>query len=152
MFNHGLGDMAWMDLSVTNAIEIKNFYQTILGWNSEAVEMENDGEAYQDFVMSSNPVEKSSPHNSTDKAEAEEPDTKETPPSFITGICHAKGTNTDMPAVWLPYFLVSDIDIAIKKVKENKGKLVTAIKVMGSDKYLVIEDPAGAKCALYQKG
>lgn len=144
--------MAWMDLSVPDAVEIKNFYQTVIGWNSEAVDMNNDGEAYKDFILSSNPVEDSDILKNCDEALIEEPKDKEATPSFVTGICHARGTNSDMPATWLPYFLVGDIDIAIAKVKQHGGSLVTEMKVMGSDKYLVIEDPAGAMCALYQKG
>jgi predicted enzyme related to lactoylglutathione lyase len=71
---------------------------------------------------------------------------------FVTGICHAKGANKDIPAVWLPYFLVANIDEAIVKVNSLKGSLLTEVKSMGADRYIVIKDPAGASCALYQKG
>ena len=136
MYGNQFGDMAWMDLSVPNADQIKNFYHKVLGWQSEAVNMSCGGEAYVDFAMRSKHAE-SSTENATDN-------------SFVTGICHAKGGNEDMPAVWLPYFLVADIEVAVTRVIKEGGELVTKIKAMGEDKYVVIKDPAGAQCALYQ--
>ena len=120
-----IGEMAWIDLSVTNAGEIKNFYQDVVGWKSEAVSMGD----YDDYSMNS-------------------PETGEP----ITGICHAKGINDDLPATWMPYFLVADIDHSAEQVKTQGGELLTPIKPMGNDRYVVLKDPAGAICALYQKG
>jgi len=136
MYGTQLGDMAWLDLSVPNAEQVKNFYQKVLGWQTEQVNMNCDGESYQDFAMSSVQNESIS---------------EKTTDSFVTGICHAKGSNADMPAVWLPYFLVADIELAVTIVQAEDGKLVTKIKSMGDDKFVVIEDPCGAQCALYQK-
>lgn len=133
MYGSQLGDMAWMDLSVSHATQVKDFYQKVLGWRSEAVNMSCDGEQYSDFAMSSNSSEETSSVN------------------FVTGICHAKGANADMPATWLPYFLITDIELAISTVQAEGGELVTDIKSMGEDKYVVVKDPAGAQCALYQK-
>ncbi|NQZ83654.1 MAG: VOC family protein [Colwellia sp.] len=141
MYGKNLGDMAWMDLSVPDANHVKTFYQEILGWQSEAVSMSNEGEDYNDFSMNSvTPTIDSSAEESKGNSQ------------FFTGICHAKGANADMPACWLPYFLVADINDAVVKVESLGGSLVTAIKSMGGkDKYVVIKDPAGAVCALYYK-
>mgnify|MGYP006100783537 CR=1 FL=1 len=136
MYSKQLGEMAWMDLSVPNAEQVKRFYQQVLGWQSEGVNMRCDGQTYADFVMST---------------EENETTVETSSGSFVTGICHAKGANADMPAVWLPYFLVADIERAVSAVQAEGGELVTKIKSLGSDKYLVIKDPAGAQCALYQK-
>jgi len=141
MYGNNIGDMAWMDLSVPNAENVKDFYQQILGWQSEAVNMTHDGEKYKDFSM-----------NSVD-ANIDQ-SVKETAGSgqLFTGICHAKGANADMPASWLPYFLVADINDAVVKVEALGGSLVTPVKSMGTeDKYVVIKDPAGAVCAFYFK-
>ncbi|WP_206484366.1 VOC family protein [Thalassotalea sp. G2M2-11] len=119
-----IGDMAWLDLTVANAEEVKNFYQDVIGWQSEAVSMGD----YQDFTML------------TEDKQA------------VSGICHAKGSNADLPPMWLPYFLVADIEQSVAQVKALGGKLLTPINTMGNDKYVVINDPAGAACALYQKG
>lgn len=125
MSENNFGEMVWMDLTVPEASKVSNFYHKVLGWSSVDVPM-NKGE-YNDFAMSS-PNEKT-----------------------VTGICHAKGPNADMPAVWLPYFLVEDIEQAVETVIGQGGSLATEIKSMGDDKYTVIKDPSGAMCALYQK-
>lgn len=142
MYGNKLGEMAWMDLSVPDANHIKDFYQQVLGWQSEAIAMTAQDEKYNDFVMST-------PSNKEQIANAGDGDSSA---GFATGICHAKGTNANIPATWLPYFLVADIEHAAIKVKEHGGKLVTEIKSMGADQYVIIEDPAGAHCALYHKG
>jgi predicted enzyme related to lactoylglutathione lyase len=143
MYGNQIGDMAWMDLSVPNAEQVKGFYQKVLGWNSEAVKMSCDAEVYSDFAMNSvnehsNSKDKSCTNNASES-------------QFVTGVCHAKGANEDMPAVWLPYFLVADIETAVSAVVKEGGELTTKIKSMGEDKYVVIKDPAGAQCALYHK-
>ncbi len=120
-----IGEMAWLDLSVPNAEQVKEFYQQVIGWQSAPVSM---GE-YDDFTMISPPSGKA-----------------------VAGVCHAKGGNAELPPVWLPYFLVADIEDSVAQVLALGGQLVGQIKQMGSDKYAVITDPAGASCALYQKG
>jgi predicted enzyme related to lactoylglutathione lyase len=143
MYGNKIGDMAWMDLSVPNAEQVKDFYQKVLGWNSEAVKMSCGEEVYADFAMNSvNEYSTTKEESSTNNAS----DTQ-----FVTGICHAKGANEDMPPVWLPYFLVADIELAVSTVIKEGGELATNIKSMGDDKYVVIKDPAGAQCALYHK-
>ncbi len=124
MSDQKIGEMAWLDLTVDDAKGVKAFYQQVIGWKSESVSM---GE-YEDFCMI--------PANSTDA---------------VSGICHARGANADLPPMWLPYFLVEDIEQSVDAVKGKGGELVTEIKSMGNDKYVIIKDPAGAACALYQK-
>jgi len=141
MYGNKLGEMAWMDLSVPDAGQIKDFYQQVLGWQSEAIAMTDKEEKYSDFVMST----KSSEDKVAQACETTSSD------GFVTGICHAKGANADMPATWLPYFLVANVELAATKVQAQGGELVTEIKSMGDDKYVIIKDPAGAHCALYQK-
>ena len=125
MENAKLGEIAWIDLTVNDAAGVKSFYQNVIGWESQDVSMGD----YNDFAMISN-------------------DSKQA----VSGICHARGPNADLPPMWLPYFLVADVEKAADQVKKNGGELVTLIKAMGDDKFIVIKDPAGAACALYQKG
>jgi predicted enzyme related to lactoylglutathione lyase len=96
-----IGEMAWLDLTVDNATEVKNFYQRVIGWQVENVAMGD----YNDYVM-----------KSPDSGEA------------VSGICHAKVVNASMPATWLPYFLVKDINDAVANVIELGGELLTEIK------------------------
>ena len=137
MYGSKIGDMAWMDLTTNNAEKVKNFYQKLLGWQCEEVNMSCEEDKYVDFTMT---------------AKQSEEKGKSSSGSFVTGVCHAKGANKDMPAVWLPYFLVANMDEAVEIVQTEGGKLVTDIKLMGNDKYVVIADPSGAQCALYQNG
>jgi predicted enzyme related to lactoylglutathione lyase len=120
-----IGEMAWLDLSVGNAPQVKDFYQNVIGWQVEEVSMGD----YSDFSMN-NP-------------ESGEP---------VTGICHAKGVNADLPPAWLPYFLVENLTHSLSQVTTMGGQAITEVKSMGKDKYAVVKDPAGAVCALYQKG
>ncbi|PKI16837.1 VOC family protein [Colwellia sp. 12G3] len=143
MYGNKLGEMAWMDLSVPDAKAISDFYQVVLGWRCEPVEMTLDNDTYSDFVMTSPTA------LVLDETDKEKP--ASAIQSLVTGICHAKGENQDMPAVWLPYFLVKNLDESILKVKDNGGTLATKIKNIGADRYVVIKDPAGAMAAIYQK-
>lgn len=153
MYGKQLGEMAWMDLSVADAKTISQFYQAVLGWASEPVEMTQGGESYQDFVMTSvNPSTENTAMDQSSKDESNQVSSDVSPTKLVTGICHARGDNHDMPATWLPYFLVKDIDESVRQVTENGGSLVTKMKSIDSDKYIVIKDPAGAMAAIYQKG
>ncbi len=120
-----LGEMAWLDLTVEHAEQVKDFYQAVVGWQSEAVSMGD----YQDFSMVA-------------------PESKQP----VSGICHARGGNADLPPMWLPYFLVADIEQSVAQVLAQGGQMLTEIKSFGQDKYAVVKDPAGAACAIYQKG
>lgn len=142
MYGNKLGELAWMDLTVPNAEQVKDFYHKVLGWQSDAVGMSCEEGAYEDYTMIVKTAEAS------EKSSPDEPSASQ----FVTGVCHAKGGNADMPAVWLPYFLIADIEAAATVIKAEGGDLVTQIKSMGDDKYMVIKDPAGAQCVLYQKG
>lgn len=124
MSDNKIGTMAWLDLSVENAGQVKSFYEAVIGWKSDNIAMGG----YDDYAML-------------------EPESNEA----VAGVCHAKGVNSDLPPAWLPYFLVSDIDVAIMAVKKCGGSVITDVKSMGNDKYAVIKDPAGAACAIYQK-
>ncbi|REL27296.1 VOC family protein [Thalassotalea euphylliae] len=125
MEDSSLGTIAWLDLTTVHTEQTLAFYQQVVGWYAQAVEMGS----YQDFAIS--PTEHGEP---------------------VAGICHARGSNIDLPPVWLPYFLVADVEKAVTNVTALGGSLYTPIKTMGKDRFVVIKDPAGAACALYQKG
>lgn len=117
------GSVAWIDLTVPDATGVRDFYQAVVGWSAEGLAMD-DG--YEDFSMM--PA-------GTDQA--------------VAGICHARGTNADMPASWMIYITVPDIDAAIAKCTELGGKVLLGPKG-DQARFCVIEDPAGATCALWE--
>lgn len=117
------GGIGWIDLTVPNADEIRDFYKSVAGWQAEGVSM---GE-YNDFNM---------------KADSEG--------NPVAGICHARGSNADFPPQWLIYINVDDLSVSLESCKEKGGEVVAGPFEMGESRYAVIRDPAGAVCALFQ--
>lgn len=118
-----IGSMVWIDLTVPNAGKVRDFYSAVVGWTSEDVDMGG----YSDYSMNT-------------------PDGGTT----ITGVCHAKGVNEDMPPAWMPYFVVADLDASIEKCTENGGAIVVGPRSLGEGRFCVVKDPAGAVAALYE--
>lgn len=118
------GTMAWMDLTVADAVPLAQFYSKVVGWQKEAVSMGD----YDDFVMVS----------PTDGVSC-------------AGICHARGVNTDLPAVWLIYVLVQDLDTSLAACRAEGGQVVVGPRHTQGGDYAIICDPAGAHLALFQQ-
>jgi predicted enzyme related to lactoylglutathione lyase len=120
-----IGSLAWIDLTVENAEKVRDFYAGVVGWTPSPVSMGD----YSDFNMNA-------PKSGQPTA----------------GICHARGANADLPAQWLMYVVVEDIEKSRARCEELGGKLLTPIKDMGGEgRYCVIQDPAGAVAALWEK-
>lgn len=122
--NNEVGVINWRDLTVQNAEQVRDFYSEVVGWKFELVSM---GE-YSDYSML-------------------------TPESKVTtaGICHAQGPNANLPAQWLIYINVSNIEQSIASCQKLGGKLISDLRdYAGMGKYCVIQDPAGAVCALFE--
>jgi predicted enzyme related to lactoylglutathione lyase len=120
-----IGSIAWADLTVTDAVGVHDFYAQVVGWQASEVGMGG----YSDFAMS-------------------------TPGSgeMVAGVCHARGLNADLPAHWLIYILVKDLDDSIARCRELGGKLLSGPRRFGAEgTYCVIEDPAGAVAALFER-
>ena len=117
------GHVGWVDLTVDNAPEIRDFYRAVMGWEYREVQMD---EGYADYSMTT--------------MEGQD----------VTGICHARGPNEGLPAQWLVYFTVAALELALSEVRERGGALLRAPFEMEAGRYAVIRDPAGAVCALFQ--
>jgi hypothetical protein len=118
------GQIGWIDLTVADAPAVRDFYQGVTGWTPSPVEMGG----YQDFCML--PPGEAQP---------------------VAGICHAKGNNAGLPPVWLIYITVDDLDQSLKRCQQLGGKVIRPATGMGPNgRYGVIQDPAGAVCALFQ--
>ncbi len=118
-----IGKIGWIDMTVENAEELRDFYATVVGLKSEAVDMGG----YSDFTM-------------TMPASGE----------AVSGICHARGSNADLPGGWLIYFVVADLDASAAACVANGGKLRCEPRTLSGGGFCVIEDPNGAVAALYQ--
>lgn len=121
-----VGTVAWTDLTVPDAENIRDFYAEVVGWTADPVDM---GE-YSDFNMIV-------------------PTTGEP----AAGVCHAKGENANLPPTWMVYLVVEDLEASLAAVRGRGGEVLVGPKSMGPDSgYAVIRDPAGAISALYQVG
>jgi uncharacterized protein len=118
----GIGTIAWRDLTVNNAEEIKDFYCKVVGWEASPHDM---GE-YHDFDIKT-------PEGET-----------------VTGICHAKETNATIPPQWLMYVKVENVKKSAETCVQNGGKILDGPRMMGQMLFCVIQDPAGAVLAVHE--
>lgn len=120
--NVGAGTVVWRDLTVKNAAEVKEFYTRVTGWKADPVSMGD----YDDYSML------------TEGGDC------------VAGVCHAQGGNAGMPAQWLIYIKVADLDRSIIECTALGGKVIHGPRSMGDSRFCVIEDPAGAVAGLIE--
>ena len=115
------GTIAWIDLTVEHAAEIRDFYCRVTGWTAEPHNMGD----YDDFDI-------------------------KTPGSgkTVTGICHARDSNAKVPPQWMIYITVEDVDKSVARCLELGGKIIDGPRQIGHNRFCVIQDPAGAVAAL----
>ena len=106
-----------------NAEGIRDFYSGVVGWKPDPVEMEG----YRDFSMNA-------------------PEGGET----VAGVCHARGSNADLPEGWLIYITVADVDASAAACTEHGGKVLVEPRGLAGGRFCVVEDPGGSVAALYQ--
>ncbi|MFT4816327.1 MAG: putative enzyme related to lactoylglutathione lyase [Pseudohongiellaceae bacterium] len=116
-----IGRIEWMDLTVNDASHIRNFYTSVVGWSSSEVDMGS----YSDFNINL-------------------PGTQDT----IAGVCHARGSNQNIPSQWLIYVRVESVADSAEKCKKLGGEVLDGPRRMGGSNFCVIKDPAGAVMAL----
>lgn len=118
------GEILWVDLTVPDAERVRAFYAEVVGWRSEPVAMGD----YSDFNMVA--------------AGSGE---------VVAGVCHARGPNAGLPAQWLIYIGVADLDASIERCVALGGEVVAGPSGSGDSRMCVIRDPAGAVAALHQR-
>ena len=116
-----VGEFAWTDLTVENAEQLRDFYSQVVGWKTSPQSMGN----YDDYNMMA-------------------PESGDT----VAGVCHARGSNANIPAQWLVYITVESVNESIKTCIELGGKVIDGPRSMGEDRLCVIQDPAGAVAGL----
>ncbi|CAM2009078.1 VOC domain-containing protein [Acanthopleuribacter pedis] len=119
------GQAAWLDLTVPDSEQIRDFYTKVVGFETSTVDMGG----YQDYCL--------------------HPPGQDAP---VAGVCRTAGANADQPGGWIPYFTVADLDESLAQVEALGGKALAAVRTMGKDRFCPVQDPSGAVCALYQKG
>jgi len=119
-----VGKIGWVDLTVDDAEGLGAFYRSVVGWTSEGVDMGG----YQDHCM----------------VPADGP--------AVAGVCHARGANAGLPAQWLIYITVADLEQSLTRCRALGGSVLREPRGLGGmGRFAVVRDPAGAVCALFQK-
>jgi predicted enzyme related to lactoylglutathione lyase len=121
-----IGAVTWMDLTVPDADQVRDFYAAVTGWAPSAVPMGG----YDDYCMAS-PADN----------------------AVRSGICHAQGANAGIPPAWIIYINVADLDKSMAEVAARGGEVVHGPRTMGpAARYCIIRDPSGAHCGLFDHG
>lgn len=119
------GTINWRDLTTNHAEELRQFYQSVLGWTSEGISMKDGNDVYNDYIM------------------------KDSSGNPVAGICHHRGVNTGIPPQWIIYVSVENVEESLEKAILSGGKLLKEHTAKdGTLVYAMIEDPAGAVFAL----
>lgn len=120
-----VGRISWLDLTVSDATTTRDFYQQVIGWSAQDVEMEDGGVRYADYNMlreDGNPA---------------------------VGICHSRGMNAGLPPVWMMYLPVDDLAESLRRVAEEGGKVIRTMPGEGGEHAIaVVQDPVGVYLAL----
>jgi predicted enzyme related to lactoylglutathione lyase len=120
-----VGRISWLDLTVSDASMTRDFYEDVVGWSVQDVEMEDSGERYVDYALCTSDG------------------------NAVAGICHARGVNQALPPVWLICLSVGDLGESLGRVQEVGGEVVEARKGTGGEYvYAVVRDPVGVCLAL----
>jgi len=121
----GVGRIAWLDLTVSDASATRDFYRQVVGWSVQDVEMKDAGERYADYVMLGGDG------------------------NAAAGVCHARGVNLGLPPVWMIYLPVGDFAESLRQVREGGGRIIKETAgAGGGHTYAIVEDPVGATLAL----
>jgi hypothetical protein len=117
------GRIAWIDLTVPNAADIRDFYSDVVGWESAPLSMGD----YDDYIV--------------------QPPGEEA----AAGICHQQGPNANIPSQWMIYITVESVDASAERCRASGGKVIEGPRKMGDNKFCIIQDPAGAVAALIEE-
>ena len=118
-----IGSIGWRDLTVENAPGLRDFYTAVVGWSVEEASMGD----YSDYVM------------------------KDANGKAVGGVCHARGTNADLPPQWLVYVVVENLEKSLGETMKRGGDVVAPPRGLMGGKMAVVKDPAGAVIALWEE-
>lgn len=121
--NSEIGKIGWIDTTVDDASGLRDFYKAVVGWDTDEISMGD----YSDYVMKM-------------------PSSGE----GVSGICHALGSNADLPKGWLIYIVVADVKDSAANCTASGGKILVEPRGLAGGQFCVIEDPSGAIAGLYQ--
>ena len=118
-----IGHIAWTDLTVKSATKVSDFYAAVVGWKTTEVDMGS----YADYGMN-----------------------RPADGQTVAGVCHARGTNADLPPQWLIYINVASLKTSLARCRKLGGEVMCPARKRMGGRMAVIRDPAVAIAALYE--
>lgn len=116
------GTLCWTELSARDTEGAKAFYGALFGWDARATETPSG--PYTLFSL-----------DGTD----------------VGGMVHMNEAWGNMPAAWMPYFGIADLDAARERVPQLGGEVATEpIAAEGVGRFAVVQDPQGAFISIIQ--
>ena len=113
----------WTELSTRDTKAAEKFYTQMFGWTPK--HSQSPGMEYTEFSVGGRPS--------------------------IGMMPMPAGVPAQVPAFWLPYFQVSDVDTAAAKSSQLGGKsMVPPTDIPSTGRFAVLNDPAGAAFAIYK--
>lgn len=118
-----VGAIEWVDTTVRDARGLRRFYERVVGYDVLPLSM---GE-YEDYCMIASDGR------------------------IVSGVCHARGENADVPPGWLPYLMVENLTRSVAAARKLGGTLVGAVRSGSGGKVAIVRDPSGSHAALFQR-
>jgi len=120
-----VGRISGLHLTVSDASAARDFYQQVVGWSAQDVEMKDTGGRYVDYSLCAD--------DGTPAAR----------------VCHARGVNLGLPPIWMISLPVGDLAESLRRAEAGGGKITNATRgADGEFVYAVVQDPVGAYVAL----
>jgi uncharacterized protein len=115
------GVISWNELMTRDTAASAKFYETLLGWKSETMDM--DGFAYTIFKAGERSV---------------------------AGMSTLPPEAANAPVMWTGYVTVEDLSAAIAKARELGAKILKDTVTFPMGSFAIIQDPQGAVIGLWQ--
>lgn len=123
-----VGCIDWLELTVPDARAAREFYQHVVGWDSESHGVEEAGGRSSGFRM----------FGGDGHAAA--------------GLLQASGANSALPPVWMIHLPVGDFAESLRRVEQQGGGVIRQTGPAGAARRTaVIRDPVGAHLALVSR-
>jgi predicted enzyme related to lactoylglutathione lyase len=119
------GSLCWNELYTTDVDAARKFYDDVIGWQTDAVDMGSMGT----YTLLKVPGQKKN----------------------LGGILAMPPGMKDAPSHWLVYIEVEDCDASTKRANDLGGKtLMAPMDIPNTGRFSIVQDPTGAVFALYK--
>jgi predicted enzyme related to lactoylglutathione lyase len=121
------GSFTWNELTTPDVEAAQAFYTAVFGWEREELEARGEQEPFAYHVQRLGR-------------------------NMVAGIMEMDPSWGNVPAHWMTYFAVADVDEAAERVEELGGTVCVEPFDAAYGRVAVIDDPVGATCSLVELG